>query len=319
MATAQVKLLPLLKETASEWSKHNASTFGAALAYYSVFSIGPILLIAMAIAGLMFDQQTVQGGVHEQLRAILGPHAAIAIDGLLQSVSRPGSGLIATAVSVVTLLFAATAIFVQLKDALNTMWEVEPPKVGGIWGFVRTYIIAIVAVLSIGVVVLLTLVTTTVVAAVSKYVTQFLPLPEWMLQLANFVVAFGIMTLVFAVMYKWLPDTHIAWSDVWIGAAVTALLFDIGKALVGLYLGKLAIESSYGAAGSIVALMLWMYYSAQIVFFGAEFTQVYARHHGSRADRAAAPAPTAAAPSEPRAPLTTPARPRLGRERPTPT
>jgi membrane protein len=270
----------LLKGTAVSWSDHKDARLGAALAYYSIFSIGPLIVIAIAIAGLVFGTQAVRGEVAAQLRGLLGETGATAVDGMLAGASKPQEGMFASLFGVATLLFAALGVVVQLKDALNTVWEVPASKISGVWGFVRTYLVSLAGVLSLGFLLLVSLLFTTLLAAGAKYIEPWLP--EAAMQATGFVVSFAFITLLFAMMFKWLPDANVAWRDVWLGAAATAMLFEVGKFLIGLYIGKQGLESTYGAAASLVVLLIWVYYSSQIVLMGAEFTRTYAMQYGSR-------------------------------------
>ncbi len=269
----------LLKDTALNWSSHKDSRLGAALAYYSIFSIGPLVLIAVAVAGFFFGAEAVRGEVGAQLRGLLGDNGAKAIDGIIAGADKPKEGLFATIFGIGTLIFAAIGVVVQLKDALNTVWEVPASKSGGIWGFVRTYLVSLAGVLSLGFLLLISLLLTTALAAAGKFFPAWLP--ETAMQVVGFIVSFGVITLLFAMMFKWLPDVSLTWRDVWLGAAFTALLFEIGKFLIGLYIGKQGLESTFGAAASLVVLLIWVYYSSQIVLMGAEFTRAYAMRHGS--------------------------------------
>jgi membrane protein len=278
---------PLLRDTALQWSEHRTARLGAALAYYSVFSLGPLLVIAISIAGPAFGHAAVRGEVSAEIAALLGETGAKAVESMLAAASRPFEGVTATVIGVGVLLFAALGVVVQLKDALNTVWETKPPQGNGVWAFVRTYLVSLAAIGALGFLLLVSLVATAVLAATGKYVSAYVP--EATLQVVNGVVSFAVTTVLFAMMFKWLPDTHIAWRDVWLGAAITAILFNAGKFAIGLYIGKQGLESVYGAAASIVVLLLWVYYSAQILLLGAEFTHVYAQHHGSR--KAVAPPP----------------------------
>jgi membrane protein len=279
----------LLKDTALNWSNHKDARLGAALAYYSIFSIGPLVLIAVAVAGFFFGAEAVRGEVGAQLRGLLGDNGAKAIDGIIAGADKPKEGLFATIFGIGTLLFAAIGVVVQLKDALNTVWEVPASKSGGAWGFIRTYLVSLAGVLALGFLLLVSLLLTTALAAAGKFFQPWLP--ETAMQITGFVVSFGVITVLFAMMFKWLPDAAITWRDVWLGAAFTALLFEIGKFLIGLYIGKQGLESTYGAAASLVVLLIWVYYSSQIVLMGAEFTRAYALRHGSRRDEASAGPP----------------------------
>jgi membrane protein len=269
----------LLKDAAANWLAHKDARQGAALAYYSVFSLGPLMVIAIAIAGFVFGQEAVRGQVAAQLEGLLGDTGSQAVEAMLSGASKPAEGVLATVLGVGTLLFAAVGVVVQLKDALNTVWEVEPAKAGGIWSFMRTYVVSLAGVLAVGFLLLISLLLTTLLAAGAKYFAPFLP--EVALQVAGSLVSFGVITLLFAMMFKWLPDTHVHWRNVWLGAALTAALFEIGKLLIGLYIGKQSLESTYGAAASLVVLLIWIYYSSQIVLMGAEFTRVHATRYAS--------------------------------------
>jgi membrane protein len=275
-----------LQETASRWSEHKDARLGAALAYYSIFSLGPLIVIAIAIAGLVFGAEAVQAQVFGALHGLLGDSGTQAIDAMLKGADRPREGLFATVLGVGTLVFAAVGVVVQLKDALNTVWEVETPPGSGIWRFVRTYIWSLAGVLSVGFLLLISMLLTAVLSAAGKYIAPYLP--EATLQIAGFLASFAVIAILFAIMFKWLPDTPVGWRDVWLGAILTAALFEVGKFLIGLYIGKQGLESTYGAAASIVVVLIWVYYSAQLILMGAEFTNVYARRYGSRRHMSAA-------------------------------
>jgi membrane protein len=272
----------LIRQTFSEWSEDGAPRLGAALAYYSVFSIGPILLIAIGVAALIFESGDVQSQVLAQISGLVGSQGADAVRAMLESASVNERSTISAALGIGLLLFGALGVVVQLKDALNIIWDVEEPDAGGVWGYIRKYALSLAGVLGLGFLLTVSLITSTAVGALGKYWGS--AFPEVLATILNFVANFGVLTLLFAMMFKWLPDVDIAWRDVWLGAAVTALLFVVGKYLISVYLGKQGLESSFGAASSIVLILVWIYYSAQIVFFGAEFTQVYARTHGSLAN-----------------------------------
>jgi membrane protein len=275
-----------LQETVSRWSEHKDARLGAALAYYSIFSLGPLIVIAITVAGLVFGGEAVQAQVFGALHGLLGDSGTQAIDAMLKGANRPREGILASVIGVGTLVFAAVGVVVQLKDALNTVWEVETPPGSGIWRFVRTYIWSLAGVLSVGFLLLISLLLTAGLSAAGKYIAPYLP--EAMLQIAGFLSSFAVIALLFAMMFKWLPDTPIAWRDVWLGAILTAALFEVGKFLIGLYIGKQGLESTYGAAASIVIVLIWVYYSAQLVLMGAEFTNVYARRYGSQRNAASA-------------------------------
>jgi membrane protein len=269
----------LLKQTGKEWSEDKVPRLGAALAYYTVFAIAPLLIIAIAIAGLVFTKSNVQDQVIAQLRTLMSDDAAGAIQEMLKNAGQPKAGIIATIIGIVTLLFGASGVFGQLKDAMNTIWGVQPRPGRGIMGIIKDRFLSFTMVLGIGFMLLVSLMVSAALAAVQKFI--FGDGTGIVLQIVNFIVSFGVITLLFAVIYKVLPDVKIAWRDVWIGAAFTALLFVIGKFAIGAYLGRSSTTSTFGAFGSLVVILLWVYYSAQILFFGAEFTQVYANQYGS--------------------------------------
>jgi membrane protein len=252
----------LLRDTASRWSGHMASLLGAAIAYYSVFSLGPLMVIAIAIAGFVFGDDAARGEVSLELKSLLGETGAQAVQAMLAGAGRRHDGLVAGMIGVGTLLLAAIWV--------DTIWDVVAPPSGGVWAFAKSYLASLVGVLALGFLLLVSLLVTTVLAAGAAYITPVLS--EAALHAINFLLSFAMVGLLFAMMFKWLPDTNIAWGDVRLGAIVTAALFEIGKLLIGLYIGKLALESTYGAAASIVVVLLWVYYNAQIVLAGAEFT-----------------------------------------------
>lgn len=271
----------LLKETFAKWNKDNVPRMGAAMAYYTVFSLAPLLLIVIGIAGVVFGQEAAQGAIMDQLRGLLGPTAAKAIEDMVANASKPSSGILATIIGIITLFIGASGAFGELQAALNTIWEVPERPNRGLLGLVRGRFLSMLMVIGTGFLLLVSLVLSAALAALGSFFSHLLPVPESVLQVLNFVLSFAVITLLFAMMYKILPDRPIGWNDVWIGAALTAFLFTIGKFLIGLYIGKANFASSYGAAGSLVVILVWVYYSTQILLFGAEFTYVYAKAHGS--------------------------------------
>ncbi len=272
----------MLKEAFAEWQKDEALQLGAALAYYTIFSIAPMLLVAIAIAGFVWGREAVQGELVHQIQGLVGRQGAEAVQTMIANAGRQESGGIwATIIGVATILFGATGAFVQLQNSLNHIWNVEARTGSGVKGLVKARVLAFGMVLAIGFMLLVSLVVSTAVAALGNYLGGRMPGAQTLISVVSFVVLFALITLLFALMYKFLPDVMIEWRDVWVGAAVTALLFSIGKFLIGLYLGNSSVASTYGAAGSLIILLLWIYYSTQILFFGAELTQVYARRYGS--------------------------------------
>lgn len=272
----------LMKDAASDWSRDRAPRLGAALAYYTVFSLVPFLVVVIAVIGLVFGEVAAQSAILSQIAELVGEQTAAAIKDMIQRANQPSTGLFATAVAVATLLIGASGVFGQLQDALNTVWGVEPKEGRGVWGFIKDRFLSFVAVLGTGFLLLVSLILSSVVAAFGKWFGGLLPLPEAVLQLMNFALSFLVVTGLFALIFKLLPDAKVAWRDVWIGAALTSALFTIGKFALGVYLGKSNVASAYGATGSLVLVLLWVYYSAQILLYGAEFTQVYANRVGER-------------------------------------
>lgn len=273
---------PLLKATVAEWQEDKVPRLAAALAYFTVFSLAPLLVIAISIAALFFGEEAARGQIFAQLQGLIGRQGAEAIEATITNADRVEGGGIATIVGIITLLLGASGVFGQLQDALNTIWEVAPKPGRGIVSFLRTRFLSFGMVLVIGFLLLVSLVLSAILAGVSTYMEGFVPALAPLWAIVNFLVSFGVITCLFALIYRVLPDVHIAWGDVWVGAAFTALLFTIGRTLIGIYLGSAAVGSAYGAAGSLVIILVWVFYSAQILLFGAEFTQVYARRYGSR-------------------------------------
>jgi membrane protein len=277
----------LIKASVSAWSEDYAPSMGAAIAYYTLFSIAPLLVIVIAIAGVLFGAEAAQNEIVAQLQGLIGQEGATAVQGLLKSTSKPTQGVISTILGVVTLVIGATSVFGELQSALDRIWEVPAAKQrNGIWSLLRQRLLSFGMVLVLGLLLLVSLVLSAALAALGKWWAGFFSEWEMLLQVVNFIVSFAIITGLFAAIYKLMPRADIAWYDVWIGAIVTALLFTVGKSLIGLYLGKSAVTSGFGAAGSLVVLLIWVYYSAQIFLLGAEFTWVYAHAGGSRSGTA---------------------------------
>jgi membrane protein len=278
----------LIKETFSQWSDDKAARLGAALAYYAVFSLGPLLVVVIAVAGLAFGQEAVRSEVTGALKELLGDAGANGIEAMLAQATRPSQGSLALITGGVALVLGAIGVVVQLKDALNTIWNVETPKEKGLWPFLRTYVISTAAVMALAFLLLISMLMS---AAVSALGGALLPaIGEAVVQIFNLALNFAAMTLLFAMMFKWLPDVEISWRDVAIGAVVTALLFTIGRFAIGFYLESTKAESAFGASASLIVVLVWVYYTAQIVFLGAEFTQVYSRRYGSRRNETHGPA-----------------------------
>ncbi len=276
-------LWSLLRQTFAEWQRDKVSRLAAALAYYTTFSLAPVLVIVIAIASFLFEQSTVQDRIIEQLQGLLGENGAALVQEMLTNAQSQEGGIWATIISLVLLIVGASGLFIQLQDALNTVWNVVPRPDGGIGKLVRDRLLSFGMVLVIGFLLMVSLLLSAALAGISGMLGGGSGLVGWDIgwQLLNTVGSLGVITLLFGLIYKILPDATIAWSDIWVGAALTAVLFTIGKALIGFYLGNSSVASAYGAAGSFVVLLLWIYYSAQILLFGAEFTQVYANRFGS--------------------------------------
>jgi membrane protein len=274
----------VLKESFGEWNRDNASRLAAALAYYTIFSIAPLLILVIAIAGLFFDATSVREQLMGQIQALVGTDGADFLRSVLDNANQPGeqSGWVASAISVGLLILGATGVLTQLQTALNVVWNVKAKPELGFWGVLRKRALSFGMLLGIGFVLLVSLMLSAIVAGFSSYLNNLAPGLDAAGQLLSFLVSFGVTTFVFALIYKFVPDVNISWGDVWFGGIVTALLFSLGKTLIGLYLGNNSFGSTYGAAGSVVILLVWVFYSAQILFFGAELTQVYARRYGSR-------------------------------------
>ena len=271
-----------MKEAATDWSHDKAPRLGAALAYYTVFSIVPLLILFIAIIGLVFGQEAAQSTILEQISTLIGERSAVIIKEMIQKADQPATGIVSSGIAVITLLLGAAGFFGQLKDALDTVWGVEPKEGRGIWGYIQDNLLSVVTVFGTGFLLLVSLIVSAALSALGKWFDHLLPLPEAILQGLNVLLSFLIITGLFALIFKVLPDAHIAWPDVWVGAAITSALFTVGKFGIGLYLGKSNVASGFGAAGSLVIVLVWVYYSTQILLYGAEFTQVYANRLGKR-------------------------------------
>lgn len=274
------KYIQVFKETFKEFGEDKVPRLGAALAYYTIFSIGPLLLIAIAMAGIFLGQEAAQGQISKELDKLFGSQMSKSLEQMIQAAAKPKSGTIATIVGVFTLILGASGVFGQLKDALNTIWNVEPKKAAGIKGFIKERFLSMAMVFGVGFLLLVTLVLDAGISAMAPILERIVG-SEAILHVVQLLLSALVATVLFAAIFRILPDLKIAWKDVWFGAIFTAILFALGKWGLGLYLGKAAVGSAYGAAGSLVILLIWVYWSAQILFFGAEFTQVYARRFGS--------------------------------------
>jgi membrane protein len=272
----------LLKATASEWSRDGAPRLGAALAYYATFSLAPLLIIAIAISGLVFSREAATGQIVGQIQDLVGQDTARAIQAMIEKSNQPATDVFTSLVGIVALLFGASGVFGELQQSLNTIWDIEPKPKRGVMETVKDKFFSFSMVVGTGFLLLVSLIISAALAAIGNIVTGLMPGWEIISQIINFIISLVVITALFAVGFKYVPDAKIAWADVWIGATVTALLFMVGKALIGLYIGYSALSSTYGAAAALAVILVWVYYSAQILFFGAEFTQVYANTYGSR-------------------------------------
>jgi membrane protein len=275
-------LWEIVKETGTDWSTDNATRLSASLAYYTVLSIAPMLVLAVSVAGLFFGEEAARGHIANELSSVVGPEAGKGIQTLLSNAKSPEEGIVGTVVGVVVLLFGASGVFGELQSSMNEIWKVAPKPGRGIWGFLHQRFFSFTMVLGVAFLLLVSLVLSALLAGIGGAFSTALPGGAWLWEGINFLISFGIITVLFALIFRYVPDVEIGWKDVWMGAAVTALLFAIGKFGLGLYLGRASVASPYGAAGSLIVLVIWVYYAAQILFMGAEFTQVYARHRGSR-------------------------------------
>ena len=278
--TVKPGLWSALRRAFSQWSEHKDAKAGAALAYYSIFSIGPLIVVVVSVAALVFDRGGVQSEVTGAIKGLIGDKGAAVLETMLADAGKPGEGIFASLIGTATLIFAAIGVVMQIKEAFNTVWSVEKPPGKGLWGFVRNYILSLAGVLALGFLLLVSMLLTAGLAAFSKMLGTFVP--EALLQAVGFLVSFAVISLLFALMFRYLPDADVQWRDVWLGAVATAILFEIGKFLIGLYIGKQGLESKFGASASLVVLLIWVYYSAQLILLGAEFTNVRARQRGWR-------------------------------------
>ena len=281
--------MTVLTETLSNWDEDRAPRLGASLAFYALFSLAPLLLVVTATAAVVYGQKAAEGQLFGDIRGLVGPERAAAIQGLLQSAYKPAAGMLATILGLLTLALGATSVVVELRDALNTIWHVpQPPEsrgLSGLFQLAKDRFYAFGLILGGGVLLLVSVAGNTAISVLAGTFHFALPAPEFVLQAGTFLFSFLVMTLLFAAVYKILPEVPLRWSDVIVGALVTAFLFEVGKQIIGLYVGRSSFGSAYGAAGSIVILLAWVYYSAQVFFLGAEFTKVYTRRRIAGARR----------------------------------
>jgi membrane protein len=270
-------------KSVTAWFEHNASSLGAALAYYTLFSVAPILIVAIAIAGYVFGAVNAQSQVLAQLQALIGDAGAAAVNDLVSNAHYSDKKGFAAAVGVITLIIGATSVFGELQNALERIWQTpKPTREVGYWRFLRARVLSVGMVLGVGFLLLVSLVASAALAAFGGWLGTFFPQLQIVLPIMDIGLSFGMTVLLFAMIYKYVPRESIPWGDVWVGAAVTAVLFTVGKSLIGIYIGKSSFSSAYGAAGSLIVLLLWIYYSAQIFLLGAVFTKIFAYEQGSR-------------------------------------
>jgi membrane protein len=271
-------VLSILKTTFAAWNKHEAPRLGASLAFYTILSLSPLVIIVVALGGFIFSRSTAQTHILSEVQGMIGPDGGKAVASMLANAQKPAAGILGTIVGLLSLLFGASGVFTELRSALNLIWEVKPEATAGVMALLRERFFSFGMVLSIGFLLLVSLVVSTVLAAVGKFFGGLLPIPSPVLAVFNFLISYIGVAVLFALIFKFVPEAKVQWNNVWLGACVTAIFFTIGKTLIGLYLGKSSIGSTYGAAGSVIVVIVWVYYSAQIFFFGAEFTHAYAGH-----------------------------------------
>lgn len=267
-------------ETFDIWDNANASSLGAAVAFYTIFAIAPLFILVLALAGAMFGMKAAHRELFGQIEGLIGQSGSAAIESILAAADRPKAGLFATAVGLITLFVGASGVFIQLQHSLNTIWNVRL-KPGGFKGFIRHRVLSFAALVGIGFLLLVSLIISAALGAAGKWMSGIIPAHIIIWHAIDLTFSLGIITLMFAMIFKLLPDAVVGWQNIWFGSFVTALLFTAGKFLLGMYLGCSSFSSAYGAAGSLIVFLLWVYYSAQILLFGAASIRVYAKHHGS--------------------------------------
>jgi membrane protein len=271
----------LLKDSAIAWDNDNIGQQGAALSFFTVFSLSPLLIIVIVLSSFIFGQEAASGHLVSQIRGLIGIEGARFVQSLIANAYKSDSSVLATIFSVVMLLLGASAVFIQLRDSLNTIWRVQQKPIGTILAFLRVRLLSFAITLGIGFLLLVSLILSAVLASVSEHLSNLLGILTGLVGVLDFIISFVGIAVMFALMFKFVPAAILKWRDVWVGAAVTSLLFSIGKLIIGLYLGNGAIGSTFGAASSLVIIMLWAFYSSQIILFSAEFTRLYAMRFGS--------------------------------------
>jgi len=286
MSKLLLNLPTILKLTYRDWKEDNASRLSAALAYYTVFSLAPMLIIIIAITGLIWETEAVRMQILSQVQDLIGPEGTDFVANLIADKGSPAEGIVALLLGIITLLFGALGVFNELHTSLNIIWNIKAEKTKGFFQSIKKLLmdrfLSFAMILAIGFLLLVSLVVTAALSATQETIGNAFPFSEFFIQIVNLAISVGVITILFALMFKFLPDAEISWHDAWIGAFITSLLFSLGKAAIGIYLGNSAVGSIFGAAGSLILILLWIYYSALILFFGAEFTQVYANQYGSK-------------------------------------
>src|SRR5262245_56068804 len=271
----------LIKITVDEWQRDEAPRMGASLAYYALFSLAPLLVIVIFVIGFVYKGDTV-GHIQRQVESLVGADAAKTIAVAIHNAGTFGHGIIASVASLIVLSLGATGVFSELHTAMNKIWKVRRSQYGFVVGLLKDKFASFTMVLAIAFLLLISMIISAVLSAVTAYFSYLLPGADVLWHIADLIVSFGVVTMLFALLFRYVPDDRVTWRDIWIGAAATAFLFDLGKFLIGLYIGKSSVGSMFGAAGSVVVILSWVYYSSQLVFLGAEFTHVYAKYRGSQ-------------------------------------
>lgn len=277
MMNSQVIRL-LFQDAARGWIEHRAQRLGASLAFYTTLALAPLSIIAVAVAGYFYGAEAARGEIVDQIDHLVGQEGAIAVEELIQKASEPHQSRLATVISIGLLVVGATSVFAELKDSLDVIWEVKRKPGIGLWAMAKTQLLAFAVVIGTGFLLLVSLVLTATLTAFSQWLGQWLPGTIWTAYVLDLLISFLVITLLFTLIFKLLPDVTVSWKDVWIGSVFTAVLFMIGKFLIGMYIGSASIGSIYGAAGSLVIVLVWTYYSSQILFFGAELIRAYAKY-----------------------------------------
>ncbi|HLP17176.1 MAG TPA: YihY/virulence factor BrkB family protein [Bacteroidota bacterium] len=277
------KYWEVLKESFSKFVDDNVPKLGASLSYYTVFSLAPLLIIIIAVAGFIFGTDAAQGRIYDEIESLVGKDSALLIQTAIKKSADTGAGILATVISFVTLIIGSVTVFIELQDSLNIIWKVKAkPAEGAIKSFLRTRFISFTLIISIGFLLLVSLVISAGLTALGNFFSAYVPVPVFVLQVLNNLLSLAVISVLFGMIFRILPDVELSWKDVRVGSIVTALLFVVGKYLIGLYIGGSTLGSTYGAAGSLAILLVWVFYSSQILFFGAEFTFVYAEKLGSK-------------------------------------